>query len=95
VNLLNKKPFSDVVREMRERRQRLEDRVKDSMAKTGGFKATLRRGAGFLTLTKSTRPGVAYQLTYWADENTPTGHIDEPSIEDAVRDLSGAIELDF
>jgi hypothetical protein len=38
------------------------------------------------SLTKSTRPGVKYQVTIWSDD-TPTGHLDMSSFEEAVKSL--------
>lgn len=89
------KPFTEIVREMRARREKLDRLVRWAMDREKIFKAELRGSRGFLTLTRSTRPGVQYQLTYWDHDQTPTGHLDEQSIEDAVRDISGAIELDY
>jgi hypothetical protein len=40
------------------------------------------------TLTKSTRPGVRYQVTFWTD-GEPTGHIDCMDMEEAVKVLRG------
>lgn len=71
-----KRPFAEVVLEMRRRRERIVAHVHEVVAREGGFKAKRKRG-GFVTITRSTRPGVAFQLTFWDDEVTPTGHLDE------------------
>lgn len=43
-------------------------------------------GAHRASLTKSTRPGVEYQVTFW-DGGEPTGHLDLMDLESAVREL--------
>jgi hypothetical protein len=42
---------------------------------------------GVQTLTRSTRPGVAFQLTYWTPDMKPTGHMDLATIDDAAGPL--------
>lgn len=59
--------------------------VADTFAAKGHYEQ--RSAHGVQTLTRSTRPGVAYQLTYWTPDMTPTGHIDLASIEEAASPL--------
>lgn len=46
-------------------------------------------GGQQVTLTYSARPGVEYQLTYWDENEQPTGHIDLNDFDAAVRELWG------
>lgn len=75
-------------------------RIAGEKARAAGFKAAAARelkrkgyvarpeGAGWTsTITKSTRPGVAYQVTTFSPDGQPRGHGDALSLDDALERL--------
>lgn len=80
--------MKDFIEEFRARRAAFVARVTDDMATRGMFRAALRRDGEHVTLTRSTRPGVALQVTHWVG-GVPVGHVDVQSLDAAVRDIIG------
>jgi hypothetical protein len=44
---------------------------------------------GAVTVTRSTRPGVEWQVTAWDRDGAPTGHVDAGSLEAACTVVAG------
>jgi hypothetical protein len=44
---------------------------------------------GAVTVTRSTRPGVAWQVTAWDRDGAPTGHVDAGSLDAACTVVAG------
>ena len=68
-----------------ERSRAYEEHVRRAYERNGVYVSEQRHG-GMLSITRSTRPGVAYQVTLWTGDEEPTGHLD-------ARDLASAIRL--
>jgi len=83
---------------VRAEREAFVAKVTRSMRETGSFLAPMRHGSGWVTLFRSTRPNVSWQVTFWegnpaTDESAaPTGHIDvHGTVDDAAREMIGLV----
>jgi hypothetical protein len=92
--------FEEHLAELRARKARLVERVIADVRRSGGFAAPMRRTDGrvWVTLTRSTRPGIDWQITYWEGEPdgpdaVPTGHRDVTGdLPTAAAELYGLVE---
>jgi hypothetical protein len=66
------------------------DEVYERFSDTGGFEQLDAEGR-HTTLSRSTRAGVEYQVTYWLADWTPTGHLDIDDFDEAVSKLWGSV----
>ena len=91
-------PLPELMARLRADRAKLLTEVTLAVARDGGYRARLRRGENrWLTLTRSTRPGVTWQVTFWegdpeGPEAQPTGHLDiTGGLEEATREMIGVV----
>lgn len=99
-------PFRDFVKRMVRERDALREEVREEIRRTGSYikqttdpvASTGYRG-GWMTITRSTRSGVDWQVTYWegnpeGHDAIPTGHLDIVGpLEDAAKEIPvGAIK---
>ena len=101
-----REPFRDFVERLRREREALRDEVRDEIKRTGAYiKQTSERDerngypGGWITITRSTREGVDWQVTFWEGNPNgasaiPSGHLDiVGSIENAIKEVPvGAIK---
>lgn len=74
--------------------------VEDEVRRTGMYLRPMRASPGrWVSLTRSTRPGIDWQVTWWDGkpdtdpQAQPSGHIDvRGTVADAVTDLAGSVE---
>jgi hypothetical protein len=90
--------FPEQMARMRAERDAFVAKVERAVTVEGGFVAQHRGGTDlWVTLTRSTRPGVAWQVTFWdghpaGARPVPTGHIDVTGgLADAARELIGLV----
>lgn len=84
--------FAEEVRFYRERRDRAFARIEDDFEQMGYCRYPARF-PGFVSLHRSTRGNVPYQVTFWSDEMEPTGHIDAMTWESALDETYKAMDL--
>jgi len=101
----DRETFAEQIARMRRERDAFSERVRDEVERTGAFiapvgdeRASLRRTGsyrGWVSITRSTRPGIAWQVTFWegdprGPDATPTGHLDvSGDLADAAREIIG------
>ncbi len=78
--------FEREERQRAEQFERFKKHVKRAMDKDGAFeiRSQFEHWGGSIILHKSTRPGVAYQVTF-VDRLGPSGHSDAPSLDAAIK----------
>ena len=90
--------FKAYIQKLRDRRAAFTARVAESVRKTGGFVMQAHRVPNlYVSITKSTRRGVAWQVTFWTGNpeevgSVPTGHLDVSTLEEAAKETQGYSE---
>ena len=92
--------FSEQIARMRREREAHIERVREEVERTGAYIVQVTDAnlvtdypGGWQTITRSTRPGVTWQVTYWQGDPRgpnaiPTGHIDiTGSLTDAAKEV--------
>lgn len=75
-----------LIAKTQERNRTYQEQVKREFERNGGlYVGQQARGGGALSITRSTRHGVAYQLTLWDANEEPTGHMDFSDLDAAIR----------
>lgn len=110
-NAYDRAKFEEHLAGLRRKRDEFTERVREEVARTGAFvapmrdeRASLRRTGsyrGWVTITRSTRPGIAWQVTFWEGDPSgpnavPTGHMDvSGSLDDAAMEIVGMVSRDL
>jgi hypothetical protein len=96
----DRETFAEQIARMRREREAHIERVRAEVERTGAYVVQVTDAnpvtdypGGWQTITRSTRPGIAWQVTSWqgdprGPDAIPTGHIDiVGSIEDAAKEV--------
>jgi hypothetical protein len=96
----DRETFAEQIARMRREREAHIERVREEVERTGAYVVQVTDAnlatdypGGWQTITRSTRSGVTWQVTYWQGDPRgsnaiPTGHIDiVGSIEDAAKEV--------
>jgi len=92
--------FREYIEQLRAERAAFVAEVEDEVARTGAYVRPMRGTPGrYVSLTRSTRPRIDWQVTYWDGDPDrdptaePSGHIDVVgTVADAAKDLVGSVE---
>jgi hypothetical protein len=106
-NAYDREAFQGHLAGLRRRRDEFRERVRAEIETAGAFSApmrdereSLRRAGsyrGWVTITRSTRPGIAWQVTFWEGDPAgadaiPTGHLDvSGTLDDAADHARGLV----
>jgi hypothetical protein len=106
--MAEREPFRDMIARVAREQGAFIAMVKAEVSRSGAFIRPLREGReslkrtgsyrGFATITRSTREGVAWQVTFWEGDPrgadaVPTGHLDVTGgVEDAAMHVIGMVE---
>ncbi len=77
--------LSDLIAEVRRRNAESDASARAELAAHGGVIRNTARGC--VSLTKSTRRGVEWQITTWDADGEPLGHIESNDLDSALKTL--------
>jgi hypothetical protein len=102
-----REPLAVFAARLRHERDAFAEHVRSEVARTGAFASPMRDESmslrrtgsyrGWVSITRSTRPGIVWQVTFWEGDPTgpdavPTGHLDVTGgLEDAAKEVRSLV----